>query len=170
MPHDNKELLFRTLDMFPMPVEVFAPDGTLEFTNRAFLEINNIPDAGLIVGKYNVLNDPVCNDQMGLRDGIQRAFRGEALVVHDVDAPTQDLVDRGVIAEKPFEKSFADWHLYPVMNGKKLAFVVYVCVVKKLYHGRPDLARARAYIESHWKKKYDPRATAESVNMGVTQL
>ena len=71
MPHDNKELLFRTLDPFPMPVEVFAPDGILLFSNRAFLEMNNIPDAGLIIGKYNVLNDQVCNDQMGLRDGIQ---------------------------------------------------------------------------------------------------
>ena len=167
---DNKEFVFQFLDMFPISIEVFAPDGTSVFLNRAFMELNGIKDASLAVGEYNVLKDPVLNEHMGLRDGIQRAFHGEAIVVYDVDAPTQDMVDRGLIDEKPFEKSFMDWHLFPVMDDKRLAFVVFVCIVKKLYYGRPDLARTKEYIDTHWKEEFDPQALAKSVNISVTPL
>ena len=167
---DNKEFLFRFLDLFPVPVEVFAPDGTTVFINKIGLELYNIPDSSLVVGKYNVLKDPVCNDQMGMRDSIQRAFRGEACVCLDVIAPVQDLVDRSVIAEKPFEKSFMDWYLYPINDNEKLVFVVFVCIAKKLYYGRPDLAKAREFIDTHWEKGFDPQAVAKSVNMSVAQL
>ena len=169
---ENPELVFQIFDLFPVPVNVFAADGTTLFSNRAFLELNNIPDASLVVGKYNLLNDPVCNDRMGWREGILKAFHGEPMVAYGVDADllVQDIVNRGVIDEKPFEKSFMDFHLYPVMDGKKVAFVVLVCVVKKLYHGRPDLARAKAYIDSHWKEEFDPKALARSVSMSVSPL
>ena len=166
----NKELLFHTFDLFPLPVEIFAPDGTAVFLNRIFMEVNKIPDTGLVVGNYNVLNDPVCNDQMGLRDDIQKAFHGEAVVVYDVAAPIQDLVDRGIIAEKPFEKSLMDWYLYPVKDKGTLVFVVFVCVVKKRYHGRPDLTNAREYMESHWQGDYNAKTVAKSANMSVAQL
>ena len=64
----NKELVFQFMDMFPFHIEIFTPDGTAIFCNRATLEFNNITDASLIIGKYNVLKDPVLNDQMGLYD------------------------------------------------------------------------------------------------------
>jgi len=167
---DNKEFLFQFLGMLPVPVEVFAPDGTAIFLNRAYLDLNNIPDADLIVGKYNLLNDPVCNDKMGLRESIEKAFRGEAVVAHDVSAPIEDLVERGIIDEKPYEKSIMDFYLYPVKNNDELAFVVFICIVKNLYHGKPDIARAKEYIESHWQGCYIPEELAKSLNISVAQL
>ena len=166
---DSKEFVFQFLDMFPIPVEVFAPDGLSIFCNRAFLKVNNIPDAALVDGKYNLLNDPVM-DQMGMKDCVQRAFRGEVIAVYDVDAPVQDMVDRGLVDGKPYEKSLMDWHLYPIMDGEKPAFVVFVMNVKKLYYGRPDLARAREYMDTHWKDKYDPEAVAKAMTISVSQL
>ena len=166
----NKEFMFRFLDLFPFPVEIFAPDGTDIFLNRAFMEFNNVTDPSLVIGKYNVINDPVINDQMGLKDGVEKAFRGEIVYLHNVDAPIQDLVNRGIISEKPFEKSVMDFHLYPVMSGKKLIFVVFVCNVRKLYTGRPDVARAREFIDSHWRGEYNAEEVARHVNMSVTQL
>ena len=166
----DKDFLFRFLDVFPLPVEVFAPDGTSLFLNRTGLEMNNISDPGLVVGKYNLLNDPVCNDQMGMRKSIQKAFGGEAVVCSDVVVPIQDLVDRGIIGEKPFEKSFADFYLYPVKHEGTLVFVVFFYVVKKMYYGRPDLAKAKEYIDSNWLEKFDPKAVAKHVNMSVNQL
>ena len=161
------------LDLLPVTIGIFAHDGTALFCNRAGLKLHNITDANLIIGKYNLLNDPVYNDQLGLRDGIQKAFlRGEAFVWYDVVLPIEDLVNRGVISEseKPFEKGFTDWYLIPIMSGEKVAYVAMIYVVKKLYYGRPDLVRAREHIESNWLEEYDPQTLAKTVNMSVTQL
>ena len=167
---DNREFVFRFLDNFPIPVEIFTPDGTVIFINRAGMELNNIADLNLVVGKYNLLNDPVCNDQLGLRENIQKAFGGEAVFSSDVIAPLQDLMDRGVINEKPFEKSVMDFHLYPVKHNDVLAFVVFVSIVKKLYYGQPDLARVKEYIDSHWRSEFNSHAVAESLDMSERQL
>ena len=167
---ENRELVFQILNLLPIPIEIFMPDGTSVFLNQAYLDLFNIRDAGLITGKYNLLGDPVYNDQMGLREHIRNAFRGRNVTVRDVAPPVQDLIDRGVIREKPFEKAFADFHFYPVMDKGKPAFVVFICIVKKLYQGRPDLARAREYIDNHWQDEYDPHTVAGAVNMSVTQL
>jgi len=166
----NPELMFQFLDLFPVPVEIFTPDGTSVFVNRAILKLHNIPDASLIIGKYNLLKDPVCNKQMGLKKSIQRAFRGEATIDYDIDMPVQNLVDRGLIDKKAFEKSFMDFYLYPVKNNDKLVFVVFVHINKKLYYGRPDLARAKEYMDTHWKEEFDFHAVAKYVNMSVTKL
>jgi len=167
---DNKEFLLKFLDVFPFPLEVFAPNGVDIFCNQAFWKLINAPDASFVTGKYNLLNDPVINDQMGMKDCIQKAFRGETVIAYDVDAPIHDVVDRGAAEEKPFEKSFMDFHLYPIKKNNELLFVVFVCNVKKLYHGRPDLARAKVYMDTHWRSEYDAEAVAKSVNMSVTQL
>ena len=113
----------------------------------------------LIAGKYNVLKDPVM-EQMDLKAGIQKAFRGETVVWYDVNPPIEDLVQRGLIEEKPFEKAYADWYLYPIMDNKKLYYVVFVCPVKKVYHDRSDLALAKEYLDIHWQEEYDAEAVA----------
>ena len=166
----NREFVFRLFDNFPLFIEVFAPDGTSIFMNRVGMELINVKDASLIVGKYNLLDDPVCNDQMGLRDMIQKAFSGEAVVLYDVTAPVQDLVDRGVVSEKPFEKSYMDWYLNPVKHNGELVFVVFVCVVKKLFYGRADLTRVKDYMDSYCQKKFDPAVVAKALNMSERQL
>jgi len=169
LPND-REFTLRLLDAFPIPVEVFDPSGTTVFLNRAGMEMNNIKDPDLIVGKYNLLKDPVCNDQMGLRDLIQKAFRGEAVVTYDVIPPIQDLVDRKVIDEKPYEAAYTDFYLFPVRNKGKLAFVVFVCVVKKMFRGRPEIARAKEYIENHWLGEFELDALADYSGMSERQL
>ena len=167
--NDNGEPLFQVLDLFPIPVEIFDSDGTTVFFNRAGMEWLGIKDKDLLVGKYNVLCDPVM-EQMGLMPGIKRAFRGETVVTYNVVPPIEDVQARGVIDEKPFEKAFTDFHLYPVKDNGKVVFVVFVCVVKKMYQGRPDVAKAREYMDTHWQDEYDSRKIAEAVNMGVSQL
>ena len=165
----NKELVFQFMDMFPFHIEIFTPDGTAIFCNRATLEFNNITDANLIIGKYNVLKDPVLNDQMGLRDPIHRAFEGET-VNGTYSPPVQDLVERGIIDDKPFESATLDFYFYPVFKADELSFVVSVCIVKNLYQGRPDVARAKEYMDTHWQGEYDAEKVAKAVGMSVTQL
>ena len=166
---DDKELMFQAWDLHPDQIEIFAPDGTAIFCNQACLKFNNIPDANLIMGKYNVLNDPILNDQMGLYDLIHDAFKGK-VTGGTYSPPVQDLVDRGVIDEKPFEAAILDFNFYPVFKDGKLMFVVSSCTVKNVYQGRPEVAKAKEYIDSHWQDEYNAKAVAKAANMGVTQL
>ena len=166
----ENELAFDAFNLLPLPVEIFNGSGAAVFVNRALLELLGIMDAGLIVGKYNVLNDPVCNDQMGLRETIKRAFRGEAATISDFSPPLQDLVDRGVLKDKPYESALMEVYLSPARDKDKRLFVVCVFIVKTIYRGKPELVKAKEYISVNWRGKFEPRVTAESLNMSVTQL
>ena len=166
---ENKEFMLQFIDIFPAQIEIFTPDGTAIFTNRAGLEFNNIPYADLIVGKYNVLNDPVLNDQMGLRDIIHKAFKGEK-VSGIYSPPIQDLVDRGIIDKKPYESAVLYFYFYPIWKNRELVYVISVCIVKNVYQGRADLAKAKEYIDTHWLGEYNKEEIAAAINMSVTQL
>ena len=165
----NQELIFQVLDMFPIPIEIFDANGTTVYFNKAGMEWTGIKDMDLLIGKYNVLQDPVM-EQMGLAPGIRRAFCGETVVTYDVVPPIEDLEERGVIDEKPFEKALTDFYLYPVKDNDTVVFVVFVCVVKKIYQGRPDVARVKEYIDTHWQGKLDKAVLANSIHMSVTYI
>ena len=169
---DNKELMLQLLDTFPVPVELFAPDGTVVFASRAFLELNKIPDVNLVLGKYNILNDPVVNDQLGLREGIRKAFKGEPGCASDFAAalPAKDLVDRNVIDDKPFDATYGDMYLTPLWDGNEIAFVLCVFIVKRMYKGRMEVIRAKEYMEQHWQGAYNAEEVAKEANMSVAAL
>jgi len=169
----NDEPLFQVLDMFPIPIEIFAPDGTCVFLNRALMELHNLHDKNFAIGKYNVLKDPIIlqiMEQMGLSDKFQKVFQGEAAICKDFPAPVADLQDRGLIDEKPYEKGTMDLYNYPIWKDDKLHFVVCVFVVRNLYMGRPDVARAKEYIDNHWLEEFDLKVMAKSANMSITPL
>jgi len=167
---ENHDALYQGFDMLPYPIEIFAPDGTTAYINRAGLDMVNIKEPGLLIGKYNLLKDPVCMDQLGYREEFTRAFKGEAVFVKDFPAPIQDVLERGVIKDKPWEKATMDLFLYPVWQNDKLHFVICVFVVRTLYFGRPDVVRAKEYIDTHWLEAYDSHVVSKSVNMSVAQL
>jgi AraC-like DNA-binding protein len=172
MGKENDEPVFQILDMFPIPIEVFSPDGTAVYANRAGAELNNIRDLSLVIGKYNLLKDPVCMDKLGYRNDFQKAFNGEMMIVKGFPAPIDDLVERSVVKknEKPFEKATMDLYFYPIWKDDKLYLVVCVFVVRNLYLGRPDVARARDYIDKNWQGEFDSKVLAKSVHMSVPQL
>ena len=161
---------FQPFDLFPFPVEIFAPDGTVVFFNRSGLELNGIKDPELLIGKYNLLHDPVCNDRLGLRETIIRAFHGETVFVPDFRPPIQDLVDRGIIKQKPYESAVMEVYLSPVKDKDNLVFVVGVFIVKSIFRGKPEVARTKEYIHHHWQGKFESEAMAKYMGMGVSNL
>jgi len=167
---ENDEPLFQLLDLFPIPVEIFAADGTVVYANLALMDMNNIKDRSLFIGKYNCLKDTVCLDELGYREDFERAFSHEKVIMKGFPAPIHDLVVRGVIKEKPFEKATMDLYTYPVWKDKKLIFVVCVFAVRNLYFGRPDVVKAKEYIDTHWKGEYIAAEVAKFVNMSERQL
>ena len=63
-----------------------------------------------------------------------------------------------------------DLLFYPIWKNDKLHFVVCVFIIRNMYFGRPDVAKAKEYIDSHWHGEYDKEAVANAVNMSVSQL
>jgi AraC-like DNA-binding protein len=167
---DDKELLFQIIEKLPVPIEIFAPDGTAVFLNQACLKLIDIHDMSQVAGQYNLLTDPVCNDQMGMRNDIQKAFLGEAGIWRNWRPPIQDIVDRGLTEEKPFDTAFMDVYLYPVMKAGLLAYVVCVFVVKETYQGSTELIKAKEYIDKHWQGGFDYESAAKAANVSVSKL
>ena len=71
----HKDFSLQMLEKFPFPIEVFSPDGTLIFVNPIFLKLYNIQDSAQIVGKYNLLCDPLCFVQPYHRELFRKAFK-----------------------------------------------------------------------------------------------
>jgi AraC-like DNA-binding protein len=121
----------------------------------------NIPDANLLVGKYNVTKDPIVMEILG-QDVIDRLFRGEAVSFPDFPAPIQDVVDRGVIKEKPFEAATMDLFWLPIWDGDVFTCVIMFFTVKNMYKGRADISKAQEYIKEHWQDEFDMDKTARA--------
>ena len=166
----EEDPFYQAFNLFPMPIEMFTPDGTSVFINRAWINFTKLKDPALLVGKYNLLNDPVCNDELGMREGIQKAFSGEPFFFSNITFPIDDLVNRGLTKERPFERATMDYLLYPIRKDDELSFVVCVFVVRDIYSGRQDVAKIREYIDTHWQGKYNHREIAKTVDIGVSQI
>jgi len=161
---DNPKLNFQVYDMLPIPIEIFSPDGISIFANRAWFKLNNITDPSLVIGKYNVKNDPVCLEILG-QENMDRVFRGETCSFSDFPVPIQNLVERGVIDEKPFEAATMDMFLLPIWDDDTFVCTICFATVKNIYKGRNDIAKAQEYIKEHWQDEFDIDKIAQAVNI-----
>lgn len=166
----NEDLLFQLVDLFPIPIEIFAPDGTTVFVNRACCELWNVPGPEHIIGNYNIIKDPVVNDELGLREYVRRGFEGETLSVSDVKVPLDDLSNRYEAKDSSFDVSalYTDITCFPIWDKhQKIAYIVNIFITSSLYQGRPDIARAREYMDKHWLDEFELSKVAEAVNLSI---
>jgi AraC-like DNA-binding protein len=112
------------------------------------------------------LTDPTLTEY---REVFQKAFSGET-VYSPLKPPIQDLVDRGVTEEKPFESADMDVYFYPIWNVNELAYVVCVFIVKNIYQGRAEMMKARQYIDENWLEEYDADKIAMAANLSATHF
>ncbi len=164
----NEEMLFQVAQLFPVPIQIFTPDGNTVFASRAVLEMWNISDADQIVGKYNLLKDPVVNERLGLQNYVQRVFAGETVLVPDVRVPLEDFSKWYGIRNPDYnvESMYTDILNFPIFDAdKNITHIVSVFITTRMYLGKSDVARAKEYIESHWLDEFDMDKIAESVNM-----
>ena len=163
----SKNLMTQLLDKLPFPFELFSPDGKMVFANRAWLELNEIHDTGLLTAQYDILNDPVYNDQENLKDGINKAFCGESSVIHDVALPIHSQDDFISTVEKQFGKAYTDIYLYPLIYKGKPAYVVFISLIKSIYKGRNEIALAKEYMLENWLLDFDLKKIAESSGLSI---
>ena len=159
--------------MFPVPIQIFSPDGLTVFASRAVLEMWNISDASQIVGKYNLLEDAVVNERLGLSDYVQRVFAGETVRVTDVKVP----LDAFSKWYQPRDSNYAVRSMYvdilnfPIWNEEKqITHIVSVFIPNRIYGGKTDVAKAREYIETHWLDEFDMDRVAQAANLSRFHL
>ena len=160
----NQELLSQFLDMHPTPIEIFAPDGTSMFVNRACMEMFNHHDLSLIVGVFNLKYDPHCLEHMG-QEAMDSIFKGESYTVLDLPVPVKDFIEQGKTKEKPFEAATVDAFFLPLWDGETFACTVCHFAIKNMYYGRTDIAKAQEYIRQNWLDEFDVDKTARTVGL-----
>jgi AraC family transcriptional regulator len=155
---EQEDSLFSVLDLFPIPMEVFSPDGVCLFMNKAFIELFRIPNPSDIIGKFNVLQDPFINVTLDMTDYLNRVFSGEILSVYDVKVPFEEIDNRYRLQQgNPSENEmYQDITNFPLLreNGT-VAYIVTVFMTKHIYQSRRDTIKAKEYIDTHWLDDFD---------------
>ena len=155
---------YQFYDLLPIPIEIFAPDGTCIFLNRAMMELNKIPDMNLLVGLYNIKTDPVMIEIFS-KEYLERVFGGEGGSYSGFPVPIQDFVDRGITNEKPYEAATMDLFCLPLWDGDIFTCSIVFFTVKNMYEGRKDIAKSKDYIKANWKDEFDIDKIAQSANL-----
>ena len=158
----NEEMLFQVADMFPIPIEVFRPDGFVAFANRAWLQIHNISNPSDIIGKYNVRENP------GLGPYVSRMFEGEIVLTPERKAPLEDFAVSCRVRNSGFniESMYMEILCFPVLTpGGNASHFVGVFLPTRIYKGNPYVARAKEYMDNHWSEPYDTRTVAGAANL-----
>lgn len=167
-PFDSHELLAQVLDRLPLPIGVFDQKGNTVYVNPACLQTFNVTAPEELVGKFNPLDDPFVNDDLGLHEFVQRAFRGETVTVLDAKVPVNRSAG-GLDDRVPGDKvatMYQNITSFTVRdrNGSP-AYVVMYFQTQRRYVGPPDVAKAMAYIDSHWAEEFDLDKIVEAVNL-----
>ncbi len=98
------------MEQSPIGTQIFSLDGLLLKANKAWADLWNVRDLDMVIGKYNALKDKQF-DNMGLKDQIIKAFKGEI-----VELPP--IIYDPKISGQPGRKRFIQLKGYPLKNNK----------------------------------------------------
>lgn len=158
------------LDSFPYPIQIYRPDGLLIAVNPAFLKEFRIPQANMIVEKYNILKDPTLA-QFGVLGKIYTAFEGKPESVVGIPAPVHKLKKWFHIPVEASELFYLDISSFPLKNDAgDMIGVIFVYVTRKKLADRDEIVRAKEYIESHWLEKFNVEDVARTALMSVAHF
>ena len=153
----NVDMLAGVIEFFPYPIQVYTPDGIMILTNEACLRVMHIPSKDHIVGKFNVLKDPII-DHWGeeVRSQIARSFQGEMVQFENISMPIRGIIERFETDELCFDNCYQNIICYPIFDKEnQLAYVVHVFITTKLYDGKAEIVKAKEYIDQNWLEEFD---------------
>jgi transcriptional regulator GlxA family with amidase domain len=165
--------IFQIAELFPIPVQIFETSGDIVFVNEATLKMWNVRDTSLIFGKYNLRRDPLVNDQFNLRDEIRRTFQGELVLIEDIRLPLENFWEWYKTRSDVYgiEAIYTDILNFSVLAADgKFAYVVCIFFTSRVYGDRSEVAKAREYLENHWREEFDAAGLAQLVNLSASQL
>lgn len=147
----------------PYPIHIAAIDGSLIVANEAFFAFFQVSDHDALYRNYNILHDADL-EKWGIKECLQKAFRGEVVELTGIKVPVQDLVRRFSNASLSEEEIFQNITSYPVFsNTNDLECVVTIFFDSRVYTGRDTIRKSKAYMDTHWLEKFDVEKIANSV-------
>ena len=163
----NPDMFFQFLDLFPYAIEIFTPDGTAVFLNRAGCEDSNISDMSQVAGKYNIFKDPVTLDVLGQREIIEKAFQGERITSYGVRVPYEDTARRYTQKNESLNVIlYKDITCFPLWCEKqRIAYIVMVFITRQTYTGKSEMIKAQEYINKNWHDSFDREKIAAAVSL-----
>ncbi|NLM21083.1 MAG: AraC family transcriptional regulator [Peptococcaceae bacterium] len=167
---DNEELLAKVVGFFPYPIQIFSLDGTARYINKAALDMIGIRSVESHVGKYNVFEDPVVR-KLGFMNQVRQVLTGKTVNITDFNAPYRDLIRYFNVVDRDVQMISSDITCFPLVdeNGTFEYFAV-VFILKKIYHGKEEIAWGRQYIEEHWLESFDLGETAKAACLSKAQF
>jgi len=166
----SNDLFCDLIESFPYPIQLYKPDGLLVAVNAAFLREFSIPHPGLIVGKYNILQDPTLAGY-GVSEEVHAAFEGKQASVMNIPAPVHKLKQWFHIPVKSTELFYLDISSFPLRNDQnEMIGVAIVYVTRRKYQDREEIVKAKEYIESHWLEKFSVEDVAKAALMSVAHF
>ena len=170
---ESDEPLFQTAELFPIPIQIFKPNGDIVFINEAVLKMWNVKDTSQIIGQYNLIRDPFANGQPELQDGIRKVFGGEVVLISDVRIPLENFWEwyktRSPVYD--IEAIYTDILNFPVPGADgKMAYMVAVFFTSRIYQGKSEVARAREYLENNWREEFNIDSIAKAACLSPSHL
>jgi AraC-like DNA-binding protein len=158
----KEELLARVIECFPYPIQIFAPDGTSVLVNKALLAEYHAVGPDMVVGKYNIFKDPdvIATGQI---PKLKRAFCGETVFFSDVRVPLEGIAERYGMKDFDVEAIYQDITVFPILDDeKKVIYVATLLINRRVYRGKDEIEKAKEYIETHWKERFNLSETARA--------
>ena len=161
----ERNVFFHFLDSFPFMIAIFSPDGTCVYLNSKGFEEVKINDPSLVVGRYNILQDTVVLDTLGLRDSLVRVFKGERVIERNLRFPA----DRYNKTDSPFIKIVIQTvSSFPIYDDRQqMAYIAMVFVTTETFEGRKEIVKVLEYLNEHWLDEFDREKLAEVANMSI---
>lgn len=163
--HEKEELLSNLVELFPYPIQVYTPDGTMVLTNEAFLKLFKVESKEKVIGTYNVLQDPVI-EAWGLKEFVKKGHKGEIVQLYDIKAPIPEIIEQFGKRELGYDSLFQNIISYPIWDAdNKLHYIVTLFITARLYQDKEEIIKAKEYIEIYWREDFDIDKIAGSVNL-----
>ena len=159
----DKAVFLQFIDNFPYQIAVFNAEGTIVFLNRAGYDEIKVNDPSRVIGQYNILEDALVLDDLGHRDRLQRAFRGERIITENARFPA----DRYNKTASPFIKTVVQTvSCFPILDDERqVRYVAMVFVTTGSYGGREEIVKVLEYMNQHWRDEFDRDNLAKIANI-----
>lgn len=161
----KEELLVKVIECLPYPVQVYTPDGTSLLVNKAMLAECHASSPDVVVGKYNVFNDPdvIATGQLPV---LKRVLQGETVFFSDVKVPLEEIAERYGIQDFDVEAVYQDITVFPILDDwNRVIYVAALLVNRRVYRGKDEIEKAKEYIESHWRERFNSDETARAAGL-----
>ncbi|MGI6175665.1 MAG: helix-turn-helix domain-containing protein [Christensenellales bacterium] len=165
--------LFRIAELLPIPMQIFKQNGDILFVNEAVLKAWNVQDSSRILGNYNLIRDPLVNEQFGLREQIRKTFQGEVILISDIRLPLESFwkLYNARTDDHDIEAIYTDILNFTVwVEDVGAAYVVSLFLTSRRYQGRSSVTKAKEYLENHWKEDFDAVKLAQAVCLSPSHL